>query len=190
MCLQHGCRPAALTVSSLKDNFPNVSFLTDDPSLWYHLRSSLATVGTSASMKACSLWNDIAFGVPTPYMTLSGVTDVSFFNKHALDSCAHEDWSYSSEDRRWNKGLNWTCQQLIPLHLFKKIKKSLFSLKETSLWGYVILEDIKAPRVAKLELRTCFKGIKEGEWAMISMLLLLSYSRCMHQTTGNWLKCH
>lgn len=33
MCLQHGCHPAALTVSSLKDNLPNVFFLADDPSI-------------------------------------------------------------------------------------------------------------------------------------------------------------
>lgn len=33
MCLQHGCHPAALTVSSLKHSLPNVFFLTDDPSI-------------------------------------------------------------------------------------------------------------------------------------------------------------
>ena len=102
-CLQFGCRPAAVTVSSLKDNFPNVFYPTDDLSLWYHLRSPPATMRTSAGMMACSLWNGIAFRVRIP-----SVTDVSFFQKLALNS-------------RHLEGLffflffSWTCPRLVQL---------------------------------------------------------------------------
>lgn len=137
---QRGCHPAVLTVSSLKDNFPNVFYLTDDPSLWYHLCPSPATTGDFSEhddtllMKRHRLEGD-------PHNPARCHRCVRFFYERALDSCAHEGWSYSRRDRRWNRGLNWTCQQLVPLHT------SFFppcNINRVSVRGFIMSDDSKA----------------------------------------------
>lgn len=61
---------------------------------------SPAKIGTSASMKACSLWNGIALH---PIYPCHCITDMSFFTKYVADVCVRVD--QVSYLWRLNKGL-------------------------------------------------------------------------------------
>lgn len=49
-----------------------------------------------------------------------------------------------------------------------------------------MLEESKAPCVAKLQLVQC---IKDGTMNIDKHVMLIFYSQCMHQTTFNKIKC-
>lgn len=134
-------------------------------------------------MKACSFlkWHCLQ-GTYTLFDPVRCHRCVIFF-ECALDFYAHENWSYSSEDRIWNKSLNWICWQLVPLHLIFFKNHFFVPLKETSLWEYVIIQ--KHPVGCSID--NVSKALKRVERAVIKMLLLLSYSG-MYQKTHNELK--